>query len=437
MKTPVKRESVASRKVSPTKKQAGGHPLGGKKVTPHAPSQPKRQNSSDQESQASESIESSEVWDETTSQSDAASETDAESQKIPPDEICYHCFERIEAAVGSVSCSGICLRTFHSKCVEIPESSEEYKCQECTSGNHKCFICNNTSFEATSSSSEEVKPTSEASLTPIKCSDSSCGRFYHQQCLTSSYPFKQISSPDSKECFQFLCPLHFCLTCHNDQQEDNIYRSVKCKVLTCVKCPTAYHLLNDCIAAGSTIIVHNKFIWCPEHLEKQKKKDPKRDKLNVPFCFACMKPGKLLCCERCPAAFHTECLEFPVPEDVDSFFCPSCIKRKQLRYGEIVWLKIGRYRWWPGKILLPHNIPDNIMKMDWKRGQFAVVFFGSNDYNWLDRTRVFPYEEGDALKPLSSVGSSKTDQLFKKGMCLFTKFPLIHDTNICFSRRFG
>lgn len=395
--------------------------------------------SSDQESQA-ESVESSEFYDETTSQSETASETDGEQVKIPLDEVCFKCFTRIEAGLDFVSCSGPCLRTYHTQCVpvsigeETTASQQPYKCSECLSGKHSCFICSQVTVEKKGKeesddkmevdSQTEEKPQSDAasedkssSETAIKCSESSCGRFYHASCLTSAYPFKMEKGSTEPV---LKCPLHFCLTCHNDFLEDNIYRSMKRKLLTCVQCPTAYHFMNDCLAAGSTVLVNNKYILCPEHLEKtkaSKKSSSKKTKsaaahINVSFCFACMKGGELICCEKCPAAFHKDCLEFEIDEG--SFNCPSCTKRKQLRYGEIIWAKVGNYRWWPSRIVQPSEVPDNVYNKSFANGEFVAYFYGSHDYSWIDKRRVFVYEEGDSLKSMSS-GSGNMDKQFKQG----------------------
>ncbi|KAJ3369815.1 hypothetical protein GGF31_004886 [Allomyces arbusculus] len=50
-------------------------------------------------------------------------------------------------------------------------------------------------------------------------------------------------------------------------------------------------------------------------------------KINNDVCDACKCPGNLLCCERCPAAFHLPCLNPPLdfgqaPED--EWFCRKC-----------------------------------------------------------------------------------------------------------------
>lgn len=327
------------------------------------------------------------ISDEMLVESEDASSISESSVTVKFQEVCMKCYEKIEESSDGILCSGACLQYYHQKCIDglKPESVEGWKCAECTSGIHSCSIC--------STPDESVE----------KCSDEKCGHYYHRACLKKSYPHKENKDGG------FTCPLHFCLTCHNQHDEDNVYRCIKKKLVTCIKCPTAYHMLDDCVAAGSVVVIPNSRVICPEHQEKKRREKH----INVSFCLACLKGGQLICCERCPAAFHVDCLEFTPPDQKD-FFCSSCIKRKQLNYGDIVWVKLGAYRWWPGKITLPKETPDNVMHKEWSTGQFPVLFFGSKDYNFSDRSRTFRYEEDDATsKPLTAGSSSKIDKLFR------------------------
>lgn len=89
----------------------------------------------------------------------------------------------------------------------------------------------------------------------------------------------------------------------------------------------------------------------------------------------------------------------------DLFICEECQLGKYPRYGEIFWLKIRSYRWWPGQIIQPNNAPERVLKAPHGEGQFLVQFFGTNDYYWMNKTHAFPFEEGDdlVLLNLSSV----------------------------------
>lgn len=158
-------------------------------------------------------------------------------------------------------------------------------------GKHRCFLCKENTGDI------------------VKCSEKKCGKFYHLKCLLDqNYPHKILNEEQKK----FKCPLHFCLTCYNEHLEDCVIRTVKKPLLTCIKCPTAYHYLNECIAAGS-YFVDSDHIVCPEHVEKTEiKKNGKTTSqhVNVNWCFYCNAGGELICCEKCPAARHLSVLLF-------------------------------------------------------------------------------------------------------------------------------
>ena len=52
-------------------------------------------------------------------------------------------------------------------------------------------------------------------------------------------------------------------------------------------------------------------------------------------------------------------------------------------------------------VVPPNDIPENLLQMEYSTGQFVVRFFGSNDYNWVRRGRVFLFEEGVSHPPPS------------------------------------
>lgn len=83
----------------------------------------------------------------------------------------------------------------------------------------------------------------------------------------------------------------------------------------------------------------------PMHsLVKPRKKRPNlvwRDELRL----ACspLVGGSLLCCEACPAAFHPDCLNIEMPDG--SWFCNDCRAGKKLHFQDIIWVKLGNYRY--------------------------------------------------------------------------------------------
>jgi hypothetical protein len=101
--------------------------------------------------------------------------------------------------------------------------------------------------------------------------------------------------------------------------------------------------------------------------------------------------------------------------DPDSnFYCGDCTSRKQLHYGDIVWVKLGFYRWWPGKVSHPKQVPDNVMKLAHGVGQFPVYFFGSHDYYWVHRGRTFLFMEGDNKVVTANSGGKKSNKSLLK-----------------------
>lgn len=78
-----------------------------------------------------------------------------------------------------------------------------------------------------------------------------------------------------------------------------------------------------------------------------------------------------------------------------SWFCNDCRAGKKLHFQDIIWVKLGNYRWWPAEVCHPKNVPPNIQKLKHEIGEFPVFFFGSKDYYWTHQARVFPYMEGD------------------------------------------
>uniref|UniRef100_A0A2K5NE11 Histone-lysine N-methyltransferase, H3 lysine-36 specific n=1 Tax=Cercocebus atys TaxID=9531 RepID=A0A2K5NE11_CERAT len=275
--------------------------------------------------------------------------------------VCQNCEKLGELLLCEAQCCG----AFHLECLGLTEMPRgKFICNECRTGIHTCFVCKQ--------SGEDVK----RCLLPL------CGKFYHEECV-QKYP------PTVMQNKGFRCSLHICITCHAANPA-NVSAS-KGRLMRCVRCPVAYHANDFCLAAGSKILASNSII-CPNHFT------PRRgcrnhEHVNVSWCFVCSEGGSLLCCDSCPAAFHRECLNIDIPEG--NWYCNDCKAGKKPHYREIVWVKVGRYRWWPAEICHPRAVPSNIDKMRHDVGEFPVLFFGSNDYLWTHQARVFPYMEGD------------------------------------------
>ena len=85
----------------------------------------------------------------------------------------------------------------------------------------------------------------------------------------------------------------------------------------------------------------------------------------------------------------------------------------------------GNYRWWPAEVVQPDDIPEHIYKMKSCPGEFVIRYFGSNDYNWMSKSRCFPYR-GRQDDPhfvanfysqfINKTKLSKNETLFKEGL---------------------
>ncbi|XP_072533905.1 histone-lysine N-methyltransferase NSD2 isoform X2 [Salminus brasiliensis] len=263
-----------------------------------------------------------------------------------------------------VTCEGQCYATYHLQCLGLDQPMDKVLCAACRTGVHACFTCKQ--------SEGEVK----------RCSVLHCGRYYHEACL-------RLSALTVFENRGFRCPLHTCLSCHYSSR--GTAKATKGKMIRCLRCPVAYHAGDLCIAAGSEMLTSTAIV-CTNHFNP-KKGYSHHSHVNVSWCFICSKGGRLLCCESCPAAFHPDCLNIAMPDG--SWFCNDCRSGKKPKYRDIIWVKLGNYRWWPAEIRHPRNIPTNIQHLRHEIGEFPVYFFGSKDYFWTHQGRVFPYIEGD------------------------------------------
>lgn len=288
------------------------------------------------------------------------------------EQLCLIC----EATGATLTCTGPCKMSFHLDCIGITQPPAAFLCDECTTGAHPCLVCKGT---------EDTQ----------KCSMERCGTFYHMSCLkTLPLPIKEDSP---------ICPLHFCLPCL--QQKPRAF-SMKGRLLRCVQCPSAFH--SGCLPAGSSTLGPSSVV-CPRHGPQNA-----GSAINVNWCMLCSKGGELLCCEGCPAAFHETCLGLQAAPE-GAFLCPDCLDWKHPKYGDILWVKLGCYRWWPAQVCAPADVPLNIQALKHEPiGDFAVRFYGSHDYYWTNRRRVFLFEEGDSGS--LSASSKSVARLFEAAL---------------------
>ncbi|XP_015754821.1 PREDICTED: histone-lysine N-methyltransferase NSD2-like isoform X2 [Acropora digitifera] len=313
----------------------------------------------------------------TSSTDDTGSIKNGTVSKREKDGVCIVC----EQQENLIFCEGICGNSFHLDCIGLSVVPKgKFVCDECVTGNHCCFVCRQAG---------NVK----------QCSQPMCTKYYHDECV-KTYKTAKFDGD------RFFCPLHFCTTCVSNKSVVSRGRLIRC-----VRCPTAYHI-SGCLVAGCIPICSNLMV-CSKHFIRDKNK-AHHTHVNVNWCFVCSIGGTLICCESCPAAFHPECISYEgIPEG--HFFCKDCAEGKHLLYGDIVWVKLGMYRWWPAQICNPRDVPTNIQNMRHQPGEFPVQFLGSHDYYWIHRGRVFSYQEGD--KGSSDSGNNKNlAKVFKKAL---------------------
>ncbi|XP_011707268.1 PREDICTED: histone-lysine N-methyltransferase NSD2 isoform X2 [Wasmannia auropunctata] len=305
-------------------------------------------------------------------------------------------------------CKGPCYSYFHLSCVKPGESSPEYSVDENTLDDRllnedvniikRSFKCDSENNAKSDEQEDEtfkcidclsgVAPAcflcNEREGDRIRCIVPACGKHYHSDCL--------ISWPQSHwQGGRLTCPYHVCHTCSSDNPQDKRSRAPNEKMARCVRCPSSYHASTLCLPAGSVILTASQII-CPKHYKAP------HPPLNAAWCFLCTRGGSLICCDTCPTSFHLECLGINAPDG--GFICEDCETGRLPLYGEVVWVKLGHYRWWPSRICYPHEIPENVEALPHSPGKFCVMFLGSNDYYWVHRGRAFLYQDGDAnIKP--------------------------------------
>ncbi|CAH2059654.1 unnamed protein product, partial [Iphiclides podalirius] len=281
----------------------------------------------------------------------------------------------------------------------------DFRCNGCSRGDEPaCFVC------------KSARSPRDGAEYRQRCQVAHCHRRYHQECL-EHWPQTQLSPGGAgrsgrKPAGYFepvTCPRHVCHTCVSDDPRGCKTRFSGDKLARCVRCPATYHTFTKCLPAGTQVLTGSAIV-CPRHYEHRPGKVPCH--VNTGWCFICALGGSLICCEYCPTSFHAECLNIKPPEG--GYMCEDCETGRLPLYGEMVWVKLGHYRWWPGIILHPSEIPANIMAVKHSPGEFVVRFFGQYDHYWVNRGRVFPFQEGDSGK-LSSQ-KSKIDVAFSMAM---------------------
>lgn len=298
----------------------------------------------------------------------------------------------------------------HVTADQIEYGACNFKCKYCVENVFPpCFVC-------------KQNISKKGSNIRQKCSLFQCGRFYHLECL-KSWPQTQwslILNTKNKgvknSADTFVCPLHFCHTCISDDPRAAISRTTSDKVVKCLRCPATYHTSIYCVPAGTVVLTTSQII-CPRHLGEDQMKSGKPNRkfraVNTAWCFICSQGGDIICCDKCPTSVHASCINVNLNED-DTFICEDCETGRFPLYDNIVWVKLGKYRWWPSLTLFPNEVPENINNLPHAAGEFVVRFLGTNDHYWVGRGRVFLYEEGD--KGYSAQKKNSVDTTFQKAV---------------------
>ena len=140
-----------------------------------------------------------------------------------------------------VKCRGVCGgNSFHIKCLpddfnpeNVMTTLDKWKCPDCSKNENKCNLCKKSGGKL------------------IRCNMAGCGRFFHAKCLTlhGLWPQARLTGDNT-----LTCPIHVCHTCASDNPKDP-YMKYNSKLVKCIRCPTAYHSGDYCVAAGKTYLI--------------------------------------------------------------------------------------------------------------------------------------------------------------------------------------
>lgn len=240
-----------------------------------------------------------------------------------------------------------CGDVYHLDCLGVTQVPDGFHCDECTVGVKTCLVCKGSDGTLRS------------------CASTGCKKSFHMECV-AEFPSKRQGHQGVS------CPLHSCETCAY------LGSSRRGKLVRCARCPVVFHASDSCLPAGYQRGIGQTII-CPRHA-RQKKMHP-----NMSWCFDCGGGGKLVCCDRCPAAFHQHCLPSNDPEcqmpsmgeeaddlacpgpgamelpcsssdgassalakpakkQSSQWLCPDCRNGRWLHHGDLIWCKLGTYR---------------------------------------------------------------------------------------------
>ncbi|RZC42901.1 chromodomain-helicase-DNA-binding protein Mi-2 -like protein [Asbolus verrucosus] len=152
------------------------------------------------------------------------------------------------------------------------------------------------------------------------------------------------------------------------------------EIILCDTCPRAYHLV--CLDPELEDTPEGK--WSCPHCENEGPAEQDDDE-HQEFCRICKDGGELLCCDSCPSAYHTHCLNPPLVEIPDGDWkCPRCgcppLKGKVS--------KVLTWRWIQDQ---PQATEDATKKMKPKRHREFFVKWHELSYwhcNWITELQL-------------------------------------------------
>ncbi|KAL3662213.1 hypothetical protein V7S43_012544 [Phytophthora oleae] len=176
-------------------------------------------------------------------------ETDMDRNK--GEHICVVCEQEGD---DLVVCAGPCISAFHVGCLPVNSGAAEaqneaWLCPSCKSKTHACFHCKQRGIEALKDNTPPITSADPSQQPVRKCRALSCGKFYHQDCITQ-FPLARIAINT-----HFICPLHTCAGCNQSGAQQEAVR--------CMRCPVAYHA--KCLPPNCVRQISSKLIICPKH----------------------------------------------------------------------------------------------------------------------------------------------------------------------------